>query len=43
MLRRAGTGTARNGAVVIADVTGGVLALLVLIYLVVALLRPERF
>ncbi|MBO0872509.1 MAG: K(+)-transporting ATPase subunit F [Pseudonocardia sp.] len=31
------------GAAVIADIAGGVIALLLLIYLFVALIRPERF
>jgi K+-transporting ATPase KdpF subunit len=34
---------ARAGAPVIANVIGGVVALALLVYLVVALLRPERF
>jgi K+-transporting ATPase KdpF subunit len=32
-----------NGAGVVADVLGGVLALLLIIYLFVALIRPEKF
>lgn len=32
-----------NGAGVLANVLGGVLALLLLSYLVVALIRPEKF
>ena len=32
-----------NGAGVLANVLGGVLALLLLIYLFVALIRPEKF
>jgi K+-transporting ATPase KdpF subunit len=34
---------ARSGAAVIADVIGGVVALALLVYLFIALLRPERF
>jgi K+-transporting ATPase KdpF subunit len=32
-----------NGAGTFANVLGGVLALLLLIYLVIALIRPEKF
>jgi K+-transporting ATPase KdpF subunit len=32
-----------NGAGVLANVLGGVLALLLLIYLFIALIRPEKF
>jgi K+-transporting ATPase KdpF subunit len=32
-----------NGAGTLADVIGGVLALLLLVYLFVALIRPEKF
>ncbi|WP_028924837.1 K(+)-transporting ATPase subunit F [Pseudonocardia acaciae] len=31
------------GAAVIANIAGGVIALLLLVYLFVALIRPERF
>jgi K+-transporting ATPase KdpF subunit len=32
-----------NGSGTVADVIGGVLALLLLVYLFVALIRPEKF
>jgi K+-transporting ATPase KdpF subunit len=34
---------ARSGAVVIANLVGGIVALALLVYLFVALLRPEKF
>jgi K+-transporting ATPase KdpF subunit len=42
-VRGAGRDAAGVGAAVIADVTGGVIALALLVYLVVALVSPERF
>ncbi|GAA3433057.1 hypothetical protein GCM10018954_026600 [Kutzneria kofuensis] len=47
-LRSAGThgawiGAAVNGAGVVANAVGGVLALLLLVYLFVALIKPEKF
>ncbi|WP_422785683.1 K(+)-transporting ATPase subunit F [Pseudonocardia spirodelae] len=43
LLRRVRAHPARDGEAVIANVVGGVLALALLVYLVVALLRPEKF
>jgi K+-transporting ATPase KdpF subunit len=42
-LRAAGGHAARIGAAVIANIAGGAIALLLLVYLFVALIRPERF
>jgi K+-transporting ATPase KdpF subunit len=42
-VRRARLPAPRDGPAVIADVVGGLLALGLLVYLVVALLRPDRF
>ncbi|GAA0631933.1 hypothetical protein GCM10010174_61100 [Kutzneria viridogrisea] len=47
-LRSAGTdvegiGAAVNGAGLLANVIGGVLALLLLVYLFIALIKPEKF
>ncbi|MBO4238210.1 K(+)-transporting ATPase subunit F [Pseudonocardia alni] len=43
VLRRPRAHPARGGEAVIANIAGGVLALALLVYLVIALLRPERF
>jgi K+-transporting ATPase KdpF subunit len=43
VLRRPRADAARTGEAVIANVAAGVIALALLVYLMIALLRPERF
>ncbi|WP_374225909.1 K(+)-transporting ATPase subunit F [Pseudonocardia sp. KRD291] len=42
-LRGVRTAAARSGQTVITNIVGGLIALVLLVYLVIALLRPERF